>query len=463
MRPRRAAAALRPLRAALWRGRLAASGALARLAEAEAWLAASPEDVEREQRSRLAALLRHAWAKVPYYREALADAGVVVAGPGGAPEVRLERFTALPPLSKRDLRERFADLTSADSVERGAYATATGGSTGEPVRFLHDRGMQAWKVANKALFDSWTGFRPGEPFALLWGAVGDLADAGLRARVGMWLRDELRLEAYQLTPALMDDYVARLNAFRPRLLLAYAQSAYQLARHAEERGLALEPIPAVMTSATNLEPEMRSTIERVFGARVYDRYGSREVGDVACENGDGRGLVVNPLTHVVEAVDEAGRPVPPGQQGELLVTALANLSMPLIRYRIGDAGALGEAGAGGVPWPRLAAIGGRVTDVFHTRDGRQVYGGYFTRQFYSRDWVSQFQVVQEDYDRLRVRLVPRPGTDAALVEVEKRALADSFRRAMGEGCAVEFEVVDDIPVGPTGKRRYTVSRVGPPA
>jgi len=463
MRPLRAAEALRPLRAAVWRRRLRATGAVDRLAEAEAWLGASTAEVEREQARRLEALLRHAWAKVPFYREYLAAAGVVVPGPSGEPEVRLERFTTLPPLSKTDLRERFADLAAEDSAARGAYATATGGSTGEPVRFLHDREMHAWKIANKALFDSWTGYRPGEPFALLWGAVGDLADSSLRSRAGQWLRDELRLEAYQLTPAVMDDYVARLNAFRPRLLLAYAQSAYQLARHAESRGLEVLPVPAVMTSATNLEPEMRSTIERVFGARVYDRYGSREVGDVACENGDGLGLVVNPLTHLVEAVDDRDRPVPPGEHGELLVTTLTNLSMPLVRYRIGDAGVLGPAGAGGVPWPRLTAVLGRVTDVFHTADGRQVYGGYFTRQFYDRDWVAQFQVVQEDYDRVRVRLVPRPGTDEAVIAAEKRALADTFRRALGDGCVVEFEVVDDIPASPTGKRRYTVSHVGPPA
>ena len=446
----------------LWRRRLAATGALGHLAAARAALALAPDEVARLQRSRLADLLLHAHAHVPYYRRALEDSGVVVADAGGAREVRLERFPELPPLGKADLRERFDDLTSDDAASRGAYATSTGGSTGEPVRFLHDREMHAWKLANKALFDSWTGYRPGDGFALLWGAVGDLAHASPRARLGAWLRNELALEAYELSPAKMDSYVARLNAFRPRLLLAYAQSAFELARHAESRGLEVLPIPAVMTSATNLEPEMRSTIERVFGAEVYDRYGSREVADVACENGDGLGLVIDPLTHVVEAVDAAGRPVPDGEHGELLVTTLTNRSMPLIRYRIGDAGVLGPP-AGGVPWPRLTAVSGRVTDVFHTVDGRQVYGGYFTRQFYGRDWVAQFQVVQEDYDRLRVRVVPRPGTDPELIAAEQRALATAFRSALGEGCAVEFEVVDDIPVGPTGKRRYTLSHVEPAA
>src|SRR5690606_1843418 len=161
--------------------------------------------------------------------------------------------------------------------------------------------------------------------------VGDLAHTSWRTRLGVWLRNELRLEAYELSPRKMSEYIDRLNAFRPKLLLAYAQSAYQLARHAESNGLAVEPIPAVMTSATNLESSMRTTIERVFGAHVYDRYGSREVADIACENGDGHGLVINPLTHVVEVVGPGGRPVGPGEHGELVVTTLANRSMPLIR------------------------------------------------------------------------------------------------------------------------------------
>src|SRR5690606_15213053 len=82
--------------------------------------------------------------------------------------------------------------------------------------------------------------------------------------------------------------------------------------------------------------------------------------------------------------------------------------------------------AGGVPWPRLTAVSGRVTDVFHTVDGRQVYGGYFTRQFYGRDWVAQFQVVQEDYGRLRVRVVQRPGTGPALRAGRQRARAHAL-------------------------------------
>lgn len=452
---------MRALRAAVWQGRLAAAGALAPMREYARWLTRSVDEVRAEQRRRLVATLIHAHSTVPYYREVLASAGVVKDGPAG-PTVDLEAFSHLPPLDKPKLRERFEDLRAEDSGSRGAYVTSTGGSTGEPVRFVHDRESHAVKVANRAFYDTWTGYRTGEPFAMLWGAVGDLSTSTLRARLGVWLRNELRLEAFQMSEERMDEYVASLNAFRPRFLLAYAQSAFELARHAERRGLEVLPIPAVMTSATNLEPQMRSTIERVFGARVYDRYGSREVGAIGCENGDGLGLISNPLTHVVEAVDAAGVPVPTGEVGEILVTTLFNRSMPLIRYRIGDAGVLGEP-AGGVPWPRITEVSGRVTDIFYTKDGGQVYGGYFTRQFYERPWVAQFQVVQEDYDRLRVRLVPGKYVDGGFVEREKAALTQAFRSALGADLEVAFDLVDEIEVGPTGKRRYTVSHVGPPA
>jgi phenylacetate-CoA ligase len=260
----------------------------------------------------------------------------------------------------------------------------------------------------------------------------------------------------------MDEYIVKLNTFGPKLILAYAQSIYQLATHAERTGQTMNPPHAVMTSATNLESEMRTTIERVFGAPVFDRYGSREVGDIACENGDGGGLLVSPLTHFLEVIGPDGQPVKSGTPGELVVTLLTNYSMPLIRYRIGDAGTLGEP-SGALAWPRLTEVIGRVTDIFYTASGDQVYGGYFTRQFYGQHWVAQFQVVQEQYDHVVVRVVPAEAIESATIQQEKSRIVTAIKDFMGEDCVVDFEVVDAIEVGPTGKRRYTISRVEPPS
>ena len=445
-----------PIRRALWNARLARGRAPEFLARLRALEHASPEDVIAARDESLKRILLHAHANVPYYTEVLTAAGVVEDG-----TVRLENYARVPLLDKPIIRSRIDDLVSRDSHTRGPYDNTSGGSTGEPVRFVQDSDTNDWKVAGALLFERWTGYRQGEPLALLWGAGRDMLNLPLRARVGAYLRNELRLNAYQMSPSVMDDYITKLNAFRPTLILAYAQSLHQLAEHAERMGRPVVSPRSIMTSATTLEPAMRTTIERVFKAPVFDRYGSREVGGVAGENGDGLGMLLPPLTHYVEVVDQDGMPVPEGVTGELVVTLLVNYSMPLIRFRIGDAGALGPP-VGASPWPRLTNVLGRVTDIFYTASGDRIYGGLFTRHFYGKEWVAQFQVVQEAYDHVVVRIVPAGDIAPETFADEKRELVSAFKGFMGQECRVDIELVQGIEVGPTGKRRYTISKVGPP-
>ena len=75
-----------------------------------------------------------------------------------------------------------------------------------------------------------------------------------------------------------------LNARRPKLIVAYADAMHQLARFCEEEGVEVAGQTPVITSATTLHSFMRERIERIFRARVFNRYGSRELGDIACED-----------------------------------------------------------------------------------------------------------------------------------------------------------------------------------
>src|SRR5262245_62749922 len=84
-------------------------------------------------------------------------------------------------------------------------------------------------------------------------------------------------------------------------------------------------------------PATRERIEAAFGARAYDLPGLTRVAawGFECEARSG-------LTHVhedyvyPEVLDEDGRPVKPGQRGELVFTSLYRKAMPLLRYRTRD-------------------------------------------------------------------------------------------------------------------------------
>src|SRR2546422_7938101 len=77
-----------------------------------------------------------------------------------------------------------------------------------------------------------------------------------------------------------------------------------------------------------------------FGCRVHDSYGSAEMVALVTECDRGR-LHVSPEVGVVEVLRD-GRPVGPGEAGELVCTGLLNEAMPLIRYRTGDVAVQGS-------------------------------------------------------------------------------------------------------------------------
>src|SRR5690606_30639221 len=114
----------------------------------------------------------------------------------------------------------------------------------------------------------------------------------------------------------------------------------------------------------------RELIERVMGCKVTNRYGCEEVGLIASECEEHRGLHINVDDVFLEVVDDEGRPVKPGIPGKILVTDLANYGMPLIRYRIEDVGILSDRQCPcGRGLPLMHSIMGRVADFLKRADG----------------------------------------------------------------------------------------------
>jgi phenylacetate-CoA ligase len=84
-------------------------------------------------------------------------------------------------------------------------------------------------------------------------------------------------------------------------------------------------------------PAVRQRLETVWGARVFDHAGMTEVGGYGFACPAQRGLHVNELEFVCEVLDpDTGRPVGPGEMGELTLTNLGRWGAPVVRYRSGD-------------------------------------------------------------------------------------------------------------------------------
>ncbi len=410
------------------------------LSQTAALLDAPRETIETFQAERLKRLLQHAYQTTPYYRELL--------------KTETPDIWQIPPLEKQDIREQLERLCSTAFTAEQRIENATGGSTGTPLKFYQDRNY--WNQRNLSVyyFDRWAGWNFGQPQLIIWGAPVDLEDDGhWKHRVSNFWRNQYWLNGFHLTDKAMLAVFEQMNQYSPQTILSYSSSLYQFAAFLSDNGLIPRwNLKGIISSAEMLHPHYRALAEIVFKAKVYNRYGGREVGLIGMECAEGR-MHINCRDIYLE-IDS---PDPYTEPGEILVTQLNNYAMPFIRYRIGDVGMLSaEPCPCGSELPVLAELLGRTTATFRTRIGTLIHGGYFTRQFYGVKGVNQFQIIQETLKHCVLKVV----VNGQWTESTRRYLVQCIQKALGGDVIVTVKFVDDIPVSPSGKRTYTISKVG---
>jgi phenylacetate-CoA ligase len=267
--------------------------------------------------------------------------------------------------------------------------------------------------------------------------------------------NQLYLSSYHLSAASIPAYLAALERHRVRYVWGYTSSLYAMADEALRQGRVAPPMQVVITNAEPVEEYQRDAISRVFGCPVRETYGMAELVAAASECGAG-GLHLWPEVGYVEAF-AGSYAVPAGTTGDLVCTSLLNADMPLIRYRVGDRGAVPSAGDAcgcGRALPSMPRIEGRVDDVIYLADGRRV--GRLDPVFKDRLPVREAQIVQESLGRVRIRYVPAPGFTSEAA----RSMIDRLRARVG-AIEVLLEPVVEIPRGASGKFRAVVSELSP--
>lgn len=124
---------------------------------------------------------------------------------------------------------------------------------------------------------------------------------------------------------------------------------------------------ALISTSMALLPAQRDFLCAHFDCPLLDIYSMNEAGPIAVHDpGRGGYRLLQPWLHV-EILDARGRPLPPGETGEITLTGGFNFCLPLVRYRTGDQGALLRSEDG---WPLLARLEGRPPVRFRRGDGR---------------------------------------------------------------------------------------------
>ncbi len=417
--------------------------------EASQWW--SLDEIRALQNRKLRRLIAHVYQHVPFYHDWMRQHGLT---PDDIQST--DDLVKLPIVDKYVLTNNYPDAIRDHSLPQNKLIhAASSGSTGERLHYWTTKSQKAKKWAG--LFRWWemVGYEFGKPYATFrltpnrgfmgWPLLEKLEWSMLRH---VWLSAE------EMTDDILLDYVRRLEKARPVMLRSYASTVYYLARRMLDRGLNV-PIPAILTTGETLTPNMREAIARAFApTEVFNEYGGDGM-QIAAECSQHDGMHINAETIFVEIVKD-GQRLPDGELGEIVLTNLEATAVPFIRYNIKDVGSLQhEPCACGRGLPRLAHLEGRLTDMFITPDGHWLTVHQFSGFFEHIKPVRAFQVIQKEVDSILIKLV----VDESFSEADEQRIVDRFRKYLGPDNHFTLEFVDEIPLTPSGKRRFFISEV----
>jgi phenylacetate-CoA ligase len=420
------------------------AGHLGRLRKSES---IAPAERRKLQEVRLARLLKSARSGVPEYSRRLARL------PSG--NLSLRDLGTIPPLTKQDVRDLHEELHHTPRPHF-VVAKTTGGSTGEPVTIHKTHAAMAWELAATWRGYAWAGVHMGDLQARFWGVP--LSAAGQRtARLTDFICHRHRFSAFDFDRDSFEQYDRQLRRNPPDYFYGYVSMIAELARWYSDTGRRLDNPPgAVITTSEVLSPDDRSAIETAFGCRVFNEYGCGELGTIAHECEHGR-LHTSDENMIIEILD-GDHPCRPGEKGEIVVTELNNIAMPLIRYRTGDFGSLSDESC---PCGRtlgvLSDVFGRAYDFIVAPDGRRFHAEFLVYIFEEAQrqkcGIAQFRVEQTAPDHLHLLVVP---SESGFPEQEELRLVARIRELLGANMRVTTSRVQRIQREASGKMRVIV-------
>lgn len=419
------------------------------------------ERLEQLQAERLRSLIRHAYERVPYYRQLLDAAGVRPDSIRTAADL-----PRLPVLTKSTVRAETASLLADGFPRRDLLKGQTGGSTGTPLEFYSSREARlSHGMARSLRAHQWAGLYQGDRFVRVikrrHAGTADMAPFELLSRR---VAREFLEDCAGFSDSTLSGVVERMTRLRPRAVRGYASAICIIAEFIRDAGLPAPEVGAVVVGGEQLFDAQRALLRDVFGKEPFSKYGSFETFHIAMECEAHRGMHVSAEDLIVEIVDADGFPVAPGRQGRVVITSLHEYGMPLIRYDIDDESSmLDEPCPCGRALARLSAVTGKTGNVIYTPSGRRLSLHTLASSSLAPLGIRQFQFVQETLDHVVVRVVPGATLTAEEARTLRERIVAHYQGILAEGIQVEAIVVDRIEPTPAGKHVFLISRVKRPA
>ncbi len=374
------------------------------------------EELEKLQLKRLKSLVERVYENVPFYTKKFKELGITPADIKSLSDLKYLPFT-----EKQDLRNHYPFGLFAVSRDNIVRIHSSSGTTGKAtVVGYTKRDIKNWAKMMARSFAA-AGVTSED---MIHNAYGyGLFTGGLGAHYGA---EELGATAVPISGGATRRQVMLLKDFGATAICCTPSYSLYLYETAKEMGIDFKELP-LRVGIFGAEPwseSMRKEIESKLGLQALDIYGLSEImgPGVSIECAEAQnGLHIMEDHFLAEIIDPStGEPLPPGSEGELVITTLTKEAIPLIRYRTRDLSCLNQAPCRcGRTLARMKRITGRSDDMLIIR-GVNVFPSQIESILLETEGLSpHYQLIVDrmgTLDTLEVR-----------VEIDERVFSDEIK------------------------------------
>ena len=402
------------------------------------------DELKEIQEKKIRKLIKHAYTNVQFYHDLFDSVKIKPS------DIKTFRdLKKIPIITKKDVRENYPNKIVAKGTNlKKCHVFKTTGSTGSPLKICFSYNEHNYRTALYKYIYLESGARWFDEIITIR-APSDNAKKSWRAKFSILTFRNISI--YKPIEIILKELVES----RPKFIVTYPSMLSLLAKEIVEKKISNIKPKLIIAMSETLSNSIRDNLSQIFDSKIIRHYGSEEFGSLAfeCMAHSGYHIISD---HVVMEFLRDGQDVSPGDSGEVVITGLSNLTMPLIRYNLGDIAVPSkEKCSCGRGLPLINQIEGRKDDYLTLPSGRKI-SPRMINVIENISGIKVYKTIQETKKRFVVKLVKdNKFSEKTVAEIEKQIKIG----CLGEDIEVEVNLVEEIPKERTGKIRTIISRV----
>lgn len=353
-------------------------------------------------------------------------------------------FESLPFSSKDDLRNAYPLGIQAVPDEDIVRIHSSSGTTGKPVIIPYTaKDVDDWAVMFARCYET-AGITNKDRIQITPGY--GLWTAGIGFQAGC---EKLGAMAIPMGPGNTEKQLQMMVDLQSTVITATSSYALLLSEEITKRSMKDQIcLKKGVIGSERWSDKMRDSIRQGLGIELYDIYGLTEIYGpgigISCQHECGMHYWDDYI--YIEIIDPVtGKPVPDGEEGEIVITTLVKEGAPLIRFRTHDISRIipGKCACGS-KYPRIDIIKGRSDDMFKVH-GVNMFPSQIEDLLQNVDGVSsEYNVTIAHDDEINKDIM------IVTVEVEGRVNFEKTAKTIKELFRSRISITPKITIVPIG-------------